>query len=76
MVQDYTTIDNKDGALSEGSRRLSDDDTESGCNSTVAARSFIVNSGHSYSAAVVTLAMVVVIIVISLLSSNNGISND
>ena len=44
MVQDYTTIDNKDGALSEGSRRLSDDDTESGCNSTVAARSFIVNS--------------------------------
>ena len=34
MVQDYKTINNKDGALSEGSSRLSDDDTDSGCNSS------------------------------------------
>ena len=82
MVQDYKTINNKDGALSEGSSRLSDDDTESGCN-TSSGKKFHNKFRTLLFAAVVTLAMlismmarVVMMIAISSSSSNNGIKND
>jgi hypothetical protein len=79
-VQDYKTINNKDGALLEGSSRLSDDDTESGCNSS--GKKFHNKSRTLLFAAVGTLATVIgmmaMIIMIAILSSsyNNGINTD